>query len=1848
MAKRFVRVDLSETARDFRPIAVEPGVPLLDRAGANAKIVFRWLGGLAAEPVWEGDSVSFFVRDDHGGRLEEVVCQPATREDLESTLQDDLNTLKQRLERARPETSTERALHRAVCRSLQELTEDPHRTDLDDYFFRYRDVQGRWRLVWCWGYQRVDQEPAPAVICTDPECNLLFVRRPGQSPKCPSCEAALAARPARGFPWKRVAVLCLLMLLLGAIAALWWLNPQRLIATPATWQGPPGARVQFQVMRSRWLGLKKDDVTQQAVPIVLDSRVARVDPLAGTAVAISPGTTLVRFHLGELSTDAALVVKAAGNPKRISIEPRHVELAVGTTARLKLVGHLEDGTQVDLTEAAQWTPQNDGIVYACDGLLEGLGEGHATVSARYRASPDEPFLEATADVDVVRAEFKSLEVAIQPLPVHVGRASRLTIDAVTKDGTRYSVLESSRLDTTLSPSNLARVEGRQLAGLRAGKGKLAVVFDEKLTGGAPFEVVFGPGLDRLTVQPQKLEMVVGELAELSIASPSTAPIKLSSSRPDVVEVGPDNKLIGRSPGKARVEVRQENQTAQVEVTVAEATFRSLAIEPAQVVVPVDHTARPRVMAETEGKARRRVQLAPDQLSVLEKPSPRFARFDAETFQLEGVLPTSPETPQRLVVGLGQMQAEAPVEVVVAPFRLKLVPAGPVEVPLGQQVALKGIATYSGGHRVEVPSQRMKWFSDPAAQQTPGLELRGDRVAALKPNAGPLPVWASYFETESNRVECRSVAADPKVRLQLAAEPANPQVGQTGRISVQGIGPKDEPVELVPEMATFASSEPAVLAVDENSGGFRALAAGRTTIEASHPGAGSGASLEIEVSPAAGEDVPVAVEIVSDQGSLVRFPVGAQFDDFRVEAHYADGFTRLVTKKAILRTPEPPESAPVAFDGGRMRGIRPGQTTVSAQFQGVKSQTPLGVEVLGEVDVDEIRLAPAPVIILPGETVGMEAIGYKNGKSVGILNGLPGVVWRSNDPNIAALSGSALTGVGLGETSVTASLGSIQSPPAQVRVVDSIAGQLAVDPQSLRIRVGEAVRIGTDLNVLRGQMDVSRMCSVTPSLPGIVRYVPETHSLLGVRPGATTVALACGEKVASVLVEVLPGARVADGQVVIEPAAATLVPGAALPLRVFVVGPEGQRIDRTDSAVLSSSDPGLLRTVGNLACALKPGTVQVTATLPETDNTGSAHITINDETITGLVVEPGRLDLPVGGSARLRILGQAPSGTYELFPQPDLVLAPGGNNPNAIRISGANEVAGLMPGEAAVDVQWQGRLQAQVPVTVSQQVLADLRLEPAHQTVAPGSTVVYQVTGLRNGRRVVLGAEDGLELHTTNAEVAQPVGPNAVRAAAPGTTTVVAQVGNQQAEATLDVATGAPATDVVFAGPDGVSVYRPGTRVVDYDDWYDVYHRGGGWRTVGPGRVVERVPGAVVEVPPAEVVGLRFEPEVLRLDVGGPGAHVRVFELLADGTLGREVTRDPNLEVTESPRPDVVVAEKTADGPFFRPTGPGQARLGARLGTLTADPLLVSVGEAFAHAAGLEATPDPLVVWAGELGSLGSVHINPGGGRMPFEIDYRLIAPPDQGVIAVEGPEQKMVRGLAVGNSYLTVQAVDRTGTYDGLTTTVQVQVISPQKVWIEPAEIVLAPGELSVPVAVMAQGPDGLPYAVPVPVESMDPAVVVPDPEGSSRFLAQAVGQTKLRAVYHGREVYADVSVTGQRFLQVDVGEVPESHEDYFHVSISVTAAESEGPLEYRVYLSGQQPEGQWVPAQSEDGFRRATLRSPPIPYKPRGAMYQLIIEARSPQTGSVQQYPLTFRLKEGVEQMGPVAPVPTPGGAGF
>ena len=184
MATRFVRVDLS-AARDYRPIAIEPGMALLDPANTHSKILLRWWA--AWPPSRSGNrrrSVSTSATTpaaDWRNRLPAGDARGPRRavEGRSGRAQGLPGEGQGRDARRTGAVGTPPPIARATL-------DETNRTDLDSYFFRYRDATARSRLVWCWGFQRSDGEPAPAVVCTDPDCNLLFVRRPSRAPSAPS------------------------------------------------------------------------------------------------------------------------------------------------------------------------------------------------------------------------------------------------------------------------------------------------------------------------------------------------------------------------------------------------------------------------------------------------------------------------------------------------------------------------------------------------------------------------------------------------------------------------------------------------------------------------------------------------------------------------------------------------------------------------------------------------------------------------------------------------------------------------------------------------------------------------------------------------------------------------------------------------------------------------------------------------------------------------------------------------------------------------------------------------------------------------------------------------------------------------------------------------------------------------------------------------------------------------------------------------------------------------------------------------------------------------------------------------------------------------------------------------------------------------------------------------------------------------------------------------------------------------------------------------------------------------------------------------------------------------------
>ncbi len=1299
MATRFVRVDLSEEARDYRPIAVEPGLPMLDRSGANARILFRWLGGMAAEPVWEDDLAGFYVRDDQGGRLEDVYCQPATSHDLQSGLRDELAKLRQRLEQSRGETSTERTLRKVLMRSFQEMIDNPGRSDQDSYFFKYKDVLGNWRLVWCWGYERLDQEPAAAVICTDPDCNLLFVRRPGKSPRCPACSGTIVPRKKKSKRrYSALLLLLLLLLLLGGLG-IWGLRqPSALLVTPEKLSGAAGTQLAYHITAKNFLGTK--DITRDAEASVSNPQLASVDRDGGWIRLIDAGTTEIEF--------------------------------------------------------------------------------------RYRG------------------------------------------------------------------------------------------------------------------------------------------------------------------GKARATV----------------------------------TATPSVDAN---------------------------------------------------------------------------------------------------------------------------ELVHEQESA---HAKQKPDWVKIFSQQGS------------------------------------------------------------------------------------------------------QDVQSA-----------RFPVGAAFTDFKVEVHYPDGYTRFVTKKALLTTPEPAASALLTADHGKLTGMRPGKTKVSAEFQGIGSKEPLEVEVLADVDIDKIAIEPGGAVLRPGETYELHAIGYKNGQSIGDITGLGSLIWKSSNADVARIAGNSVVASNLGASQVTVDRklpspsgrgaggeGVLTSDPAHVIVSNTIADELRVVPGIIAMPLGSSLQWGSDVQVLRGSLDVSQQASVVPESSGVVAFDTNTRSLRATNVGETMLGVTVGDKIARARVRVGGPAVLAGGKMVVEPRALILAPGQADRLTVYIETSSGDKFDCTGSAGFRADDPSVAGIDEGIARvrALKPGKTNIVASAEGMSVSVPLEVT-NDE-IKELTADPVAEELAVNEAKLLRVFGRADrSGLKEMFPQPDLKAAP--QKPDVVDVVG-DIVRGKSVGEDTIDVAWRDRLKFEVPTKVTANTITGLQIDPPQCTINTSQGKTYEVTGMRGGNRVILTERDGVQLGIFDPNVAAWAAGTTVISKAAGQTRVVATLGGEKAEATLNV-TVAPPGQLTIAQPGVITdgnIYGPGGRVI----------------RVGAGTIVSGIR------PSGSVVGLRFEPDRYLAGVQAMPLTTKLYRQYENGGFD-DVSDDANVKIAQNADPSIAKMEKVNGGWRISPVAPGQTSAAASFNGQTASLSIEINGEGGATlpvSGTLVVNPGTISLWSGQTAVIGGAMIDPGNGQPPIPVKVKLTAPANQGIVAAD---RDQITGRSVGDTTVTVTAEN------GQSTTINVHVTAPDTLSISLPESNLQVGQKVAP-AVMAQGANGgEAVAVPAQVESLDTKVLAPDPSLPGQFIAVAQGQTQLHAVYRGKEAFAKVTVAGQRFRSV----ASNYNRGDKTVTVEVLAAAGEGELEYRVYEEGTNPKEDWVPNQPQGDARKAVLVTDPISADKQE--FHLIIEARDAATKSVQKYPLTLVQSITYEQQNSLPPKPQP-----
>ena len=165
MDQPFFPIDLSPASRDFRPVALELGMPMIDKGGANARAVKRWLGRFAAQPEYDGEAVLYYLTDEQGTDLSPIDCRPCRGRRLRPELKAEIRDAAAQLAQRQPGSPKEAALFRTVRDTLARLAADPDGREARNCLFEYRDATGKWRLVWCWGYQEAGPLVGWLTVC---------------------------------------------------------------------------------------------------------------------------------------------------------------------------------------------------------------------------------------------------------------------------------------------------------------------------------------------------------------------------------------------------------------------------------------------------------------------------------------------------------------------------------------------------------------------------------------------------------------------------------------------------------------------------------------------------------------------------------------------------------------------------------------------------------------------------------------------------------------------------------------------------------------------------------------------------------------------------------------------------------------------------------------------------------------------------------------------------------------------------------------------------------------------------------------------------------------------------------------------------------------------------------------------------------------------------------------------------------------------------------------------------------------------------------------------------------------------------------------------------------------------------------------------------------------------------------------------------------------------------------------------------------------------------------------------------------------------------------------------------
>jgi len=385
-------------------------------------------------------------------------------------------------------------------------------------------------------------------------------------------------------------------------------------------------------------------------------------------------------------------------------------------------------------------------------------------------------------------------------------------------------------------------------------------------------------------------------------------------------------------------------------------------------------------------------------------------------------------------------------------------------------------------------------------------------------------------------------------------------------------------------ATWTSSDPTIIAVDENGVATAKVPSGSVDITASSNGIVSG-----KLTLTAADAAPKSLFLVPSNPTLAVF----QWVKPTVYVLYTDKSVQDVTPIAVLSIDDQNVARLSSSHAGIISGNDPGTAKLSATYESLSAST--NVSVSGYLQ--SLAVSPKTGTVHQGGEILFTATGtFDSGATETPMKWL---AWTSSTPAVADFgqgAGDYLNGLAPGTVTVTARDGANGkiSDTAAVDVDSFVLQSFSLNATSLDLAVHVTKQLVATGHFSDGTTSEDQVLSnvVWTSSDESVAVVDQNGLVRSVAPGTATItATLPGGQTQSI------GATVAHGtmdHIEITGVPATINPGKTAQLKGTVYLTDGRQFDTTTVSIWLSSDANvaLVDANGNLI-AVNPGTAKIT-------------------------------------------------------------------------------------------------------------------------------------------------------------------------------------------------------------------------------------------------------------------------------------------------------------------------------------------------------------------------------------------------------------------------------------------------------------------------------------------------------------------------------------------------------------------------------------------------------------------------------------------------------------------------------